>query len=533
MKYLVRAKWVVEAGPNVLTDGAVLVDGERIAEVGDWGDLRRRFDNVPVYGGDRYALLPGLVNAHHHSAGVTSIAQAIPDRALEPWLLSLASGRPADPALETKIAAARQLRSGITRVVDVHQGAGTYEEFHEGVEARLEAYRETGIRAALAVGVAERSFLVAGEDRKFLASLPDPLRELAERRLPGPEAISTEEYFESMRTHFNRWRDHSRVSLWFGPPGPQWVHDETLVRMGEVSSETGMNIQTHLEESVYEKFAGPRMTGRRVVEHLDTLGVLGPRFSCAHGVWLSDTEIELLAARGAAISHNPSSNLRLRSGIAPLNALIAAGVTTGIGLDGTTMNDNDDMWQEMRLALRLHRTPGIDGPAPEPDDIFALATTFGAALYGGAAPGGEVGSRAATANAGAAWYARGPSSAATIADGAIATGAQADLVLLDITRITRPWVAPEVDPLSLLVYRASASDVDSVFVGGRRVVEDGRVLTMDEPALEAELADELAAQRVPEANERTVRELMPYVEAWYRNWKQPGLTPRTTYNSRD
>ena len=583
MSYIVRAKWVVVAGPEVVTDAAVVIDGEQIAEVGAWSDIRARFGELPVYGGDRYALVPGFVNAHHHSNGVTSVQQGIPDRALEPWLLSLAGGRRANPALQTKLAAARQLRAGITSVVDVHQGGGTAAAFHDGVQARLAAYEETGMRASLAAGVAERSFLIAGEDEAFLASLPADLRELAERRLPGPDAISRDEYFESMRRLFDAWRDHPRVSLRFGPPGPQWVHDETLVRMAEISRETGMNIQTHLEESIYEKLAGPRMTGRSVVEHLHALGVLSPRFSCAHGVWLSDAEVEILAGRGAAVSHNPSSNLRLRSGIAPLNALLSGGVTTGIGLDGTTLNDNDDMWQEMRLALRLHRTPGLDGPAPEPGDIFELATSAGAALFAGGPYGragaalagaGGTGRGGAEANAervgrdGAALagagrldtgqarpgnpggapagahsdQGAGPSDAGAspgtmapgmIAPGTIAPGAPADLVLLDMSRMTRPWVAPEADPLTLLVYRASADDVDSVFVEGRQVVEGGRVLTVDEAALEAELAEELAANPVPEENIRIVQRLTPHIEAWYRNWKLPGLTPRTVYNSRE
>lgn len=535
MKYLVRAKWVVAGGSEVITDGAVLVDGERIAETGSWSDMRERFGELPVYGGEQFALLPGFVNAHHHSNGVTSIQQGIRDQALEPWLLSLATGRRADPAVQTKLAAARQLRSGITSVVDVHQGARTAEVFHRGVQGRLAAYEQTGMRAALAAGVAERSFLVAGEDEKFLASLPASLRELAERRLPGTDAITRDEYFESMRTLFETWREHPRVSLWFGPPGPQWVHDETLTRVEAVSRETGMNIQTHLEESVYEKLAGPRMTGRSVVEHLDALGVLSPRFSCAHGVWLSDAEVEILAARGAAVSHNPSSNLRLRSGIAPLNALLSAGVTTGIGLDGTTINDNDDMWQEMRLALRLNRTPGLDGPAPRETDVFDLATRFGAALFAppedlhgsaGQPAAGEGGHGSAGTTPAAAGAHEG-------AAGTLAAGMPADFVLLDISRITRPWVAPEADPLALLVYRASAGDVDSVFVGGQQVVENGKVLTVDEEALEAELAHELSSEPPPEENIRMVRELSPYLEAWYRKWRQPGFTPRITYNSRE
>ncbi|WP_119459161.1 amidohydrolase family protein [Rhodospirillaceae bacterium SYSU D60014] len=506
---LVRGRWVI-AGPGpadpVLSDGAVLVAGDRIREVGDWRGLRERHPGATVLGSDSVAVLPGLINAHHHSAGVTALQHGVPDRLLELWLLSLDSRRPTDIYLDTLLSAARLLRSGVTTVVDVHGGGGTADDYADAMRRALAAYDEAGLRVAFAAGISDQSHLVwgpRGEEERFLASLPAELRAYAEQQLPPPNAIDQDEYFAVMETFWKTYRAHPRIDLWFAPPGPQWVSDGFMQRIAQQAETYDTGIQTHLTESLYEKLYGPKFLGRPTLLHLRNLGVLSPRFSIAHGVWLTEPEIEVLSESGAAISHNPGSNLRLRAGIAPLNALLASGSTVALGMDGTTLDDDEDMFAEMRLALRLHRTPQMKTAAPQPTDLFAMATTGGAKLL---RKEGLL--------------------------GRLAPDHAADILLLDLERLTWPWVAPETDPRDLILLRARASDVRTVLVGGEVMLQDGRPTRFDAEAAGRELAAQLTVAPYPAEAAKRVEALLPYIEAHYAAWEIPELLPYIRYNSR-
>lgn len=502
---LVRGRWVL-AGEGVLSDAAVRIADGAIAEIGDWAELRARYPTAEVVGSDRHAVIPGLINAHHHSSAVSVLQQGIPDLILEAWLVTLSLARDADPRLATLLSAARLLRSGVTSVVDVHSDRGTPEAYDANARAALAGYDSAGLRVAFAIGVITQCFLVAGkgEDERFLAGLPDEdLRRFAASRIPPAGSLDEEGFFGVFDDLRECYRDHPRIDLWFAPPGPQWVSDGFMSRVAEAAERYDTGIQTHVTESLYEMLHGPRQYGKPTLHHLHELGVLGPRFSIAHGVWLTEGEIDLLAETGAALCHNPSSNLRLRAGIAPLNALLGRGVTVALGMDGTTLNDDEDFFTEMRLAVRLHRTPRFDGPVPAPAQIFQMATTGGARLLRREARLGR-----------------------------IAPGHAADLVLVDLERLTWPWVAPEADPRDLLLMRARAGDVDTVIVGGEVVLRDGRPTRFDLEEVGREARAVLdSAGRSPE-QAALVERLLPHIEAYYRGWDIPELVPYTVYNSR-
>jgi cytosine/adenosine deaminase-related metal-dependent hydrolase len=500
---ILRGRWVVAGPDQALTDGAVAVAGQEIASVGPWPEIRDRYPNATVIGSPDYAVIPGLINAHHHSNGSTAVQHGIEDRLLELWLLSLARRRRASTHLSTLLSAARLLRTGVTAVVDVMSGRGTAEQVEDGVQAALNAYDEAGMRAAVAVGITERSFLAWGEDDAFLASLPPELRRLAETRLPGPDAATPDEYLALIAQLCRQVADNPRLAVWFGPPGPQWVSDSFMARIAEQAAALGTGIQTHLLESYYEKLHGPREYGQSTVLHLQELGVLSPRLSFAHGVWLTEADIEALAASGAHVSHNPSSNLRLRAGVAPLNALRAAGASVALGMDGTTLNDDEDMFTEMRLARNLHRGPRVGEPAPAVADIWRLATEGGAALF-------QAGHQL----------------------GRLAPGYAADAVLVRLDRITWPWVAPEVDPMHLLLTRAAAGDVETVMVNGEIVLQDGQPTRFDVATAAEALADELAATPFPADGADMAEALMPRIAAHYAGWQADPLEPYSARNSR-
>ena len=506
---LVRGRWVVSGGradDPVLNDAAIRIEGSTIAEVDDWETLSSRYPHAEVLGSKRVAIMPGMVNAHHHSNGVSAIQQGIEDLLLESWLLSLSLGRHLAPRLATLLSAARLLRTGVTSVVDVHSDRGTAKAYAANADEALVAYHDAGIRVAFAAGLMTQCFLVAGagEDEKFLAGLPDEdLRRFAARRQPPSGNLDEDDYFGIIDDLWRQYQAHGRIDVWYAPPGPQWVSDAFMQRIAEQAQVRDTGVQTHVSESFYEMLHGPRHYGKPTVRHLFDLGVLGPRYSIAHGVWLTEPEIELMAQTGAAVSHNPSSNLRLRAGIAPLNGMLAAGVTVGLGMDGTTINDDEDYFDEMRLAMRLHRTPRFDGPAPEPTRVFEMATAGGARLM-----------------------------RKEDAIGVIAPGRAADLVLVNLDRVTWPWVAPEADPREFLLMRAGAGDVDTVLIGGEVVLREGRPTRFDLDEVGREAAQVLSSQAFRSDDARLVERLREHVEAYYLNWRTPDLEPWTAYNTR-
>jgi cytosine/adenosine deaminase-related metal-dependent hydrolase len=505
-RILVRSRWLVtDALEAVHEDAAVLIEDDRVIRVGQWRSLREENPRAAVLGDARCAVIPGLVNAHHHSHAVSGIQQGVSDDLLEPWILAWHAMRPADPGLDTLVSAGIQLGSGVTSVVEMMSGGGSARQFADGVRLALEAYDTAGLRAAFAPGVATRSHLVSGsgEDRRFIESLPADERQLAESLMPGPERLGEDDYFDIMEQSQHEIAANPRIDLWYGPPGPQWVSDECLQRAAEAAERWDCGIQTHVNESFYEKLHGPRFYGLPTMLHLERLGVLSPRFTIAHGTWLERREIEVMAETGAALSHNPGSNLRLRAGIAPFREYLARGVTAGIGMDATTLNENEDMFAEMRLALRLQCDPAIENPVPGFTEVLAAATRGGARLMGKQRQIGR-----------------------------LAPGYAADLVILDSERLTWPWVSPESDPLELIALRAQRRDVRLVMVAGEIVWRDGAPTRFDLQAAGEELAAQLAAEPFPHRRLEAVRALTPRLRDWYAAWNKPALEPWIDYSSR-
>jgi 5-methylthioadenosine/S-adenosylhomocysteine deaminase len=508
---LVQGRWIVtgagETDP-VLRDAALCIHDGKVVESGPIDVLRGRHSRARILGGPTVAVIPGLINAHHHANGVGVQQLGLYDDFLEPWILAHAALRDRDVGLNTLLAAARLLRSGVTAVVDVHSGGGSPEAYSARVASALDAYRQSGMRVAFAAGTSTQSRLVhghAGSDEAFLATLPRALAERVEQAfLAAPGDLNESDYIAIVEQAWQRYRSDSRIDVWFAPPGPQWVGDEFLQCIVERAATLDTNVQTHLLESRYECLMGDRLHGTSMLRHLHELGVLSSRFSIAHGVWLDEASIELLAASGSPVVHCPGSNLRLRAGIAPLNAILQAGATSCLGMDGTTLDDDDDMFAEMRLALRLQRNPVFGNPAPKPRDMLAMATLNGAKLLG---KEGEI--------------------------GRLLPGYEADLAILDLERMLAPWTAPECDPLDLIVLRARATDVHSVLVAGNIVYENGKALGFDEAAAARELAARLSEQPYPADKARLVAELEPYVIAHYRAWQHPELRPFIAYNARN
>ncbi|MDG2481354.1 MAG: amidohydrolase family protein [Alphaproteobacteria bacterium] len=508
MTMLVHGRWVIpDADGAVIDNGAVLVEGGRIAALGSFDELAAQHPEAGIFGGERYAVMPGLINAHHHSGAASHVQHGGPDMLLESWLKALWLMRPTPTRLDILLSATRLLQSGVTAVVDLYSPTGNQRAVAEDCASALAAYDEIGIRCGFAPGVKDQGFLGVGPgscDEDFLAALPDDLAARARAHsMVSDDHVTPEAYIELMEDLIGGWRDDERVDVWYGPAGPPWITDRFFEMIGEAAERHDVNIQTHVSESFYEKLQGPKFAGRAMLLHLHDIGLTSPRFSIAHGVWMNDAEIAVMAGTGTAVSHNPSSNLRLRAGIAPLNAFLEAGVTTAIGMDSTTINDDEDMFAEMRLALRLARTPSYHEPAPEPADILRCATQGGAKLM---RKDGKL--------------------------GRLAPGYAADLVLVDLTAASHPWIAPEVSGRDLVLYKAKGGDVSDVMVAGEWVLHDGKPTRFNLDEAVAELAGVMAAEAFPQEDHALAQELLPHIEAWYGAWDHGERQPHTAMNSR-
>ena len=258
--------------------------------------------------------------------------------------------------------------------------------------------------------------------------------------------------------------EHAGFSIQYCPVGPQWVSDPALAAIADASAETGRRVHMHLLETRTQREWADHAYPEGIVQFMDTIGLLSPRLSVAHGVHLREDECELLAERGVIVSVNTSSNFRLRSGIAPVGQFLRTGVRFGAGLDAQPMDDDDDMLREMRLVWLNHRGFGMEDVLGRDRLIEALT------IDGRRAVLGEDGG------------------------GRIAVGAPADLLVLDLAAMSTDIVSPDEDALTVILTRATRRHIRRLVVAGRTVVADGRCVTVDLPALEAGLIAEARAR---------------------------------------
>jgi 5-methylthioadenosine/S-adenosylhomocysteine deaminase len=411
-------------------------------------------------------LIPGLVNSHTHSHGALNRG-AVEDRvSLEMFLTghgaSARSRAIDDKYLSAALSAAEMIRKGCTACFDLTL------EFPipsvDGLSAVARAYRDAGMRAVIAPMIADRTIYQA------LPGLLDALPEELRSHYAAVAAAPLAKTFEVCRDILAAWRfDRRYLRPALGPTIPLHCSDAFLVGCANLASEHGVRLQTHLAESRAQAAIGNSRYGTSLVAHLEKLGFLSDRLSVAHAIWLDREDIGRLGANGVKVAHNPSSNLRLGSGVAPVREMLHEGVVVGIGTDASNTSDGQNMFEAIRLASYLSR---IDGFAVEEwisaDEALAMGTQGSAEVLG------------------------------FEKIGRLAAGFEADIVFL---RLDSPHFVPLRSPLIQMAFGENGASVDRVMIGGRTVFHDGRLLTIDEADLRSRA--EQAARRLDEANAET------------------------------
>jgi len=420
-------------------------------------------DDAESVSADDRLLIPGLVNAHTHSHGALNRGAVDDKVSLEMFLTgagaSALSRRLEDKYLSAALSAAEMIRKGCTACFDLT--VEIPEPSEEGISAVASAYRDAGMRAAVAPMIADRTIYQA------LPGLLDALPEDLRSQMAGLRAAPSEKTFEACEAILMNWRfDRRFIRPALGPTIPLHCSDEFLRRCDQLSAEHGVRLQTHLAESRAQAAIGQTRYGMSLVAHLDRLGFLSDRLSVAHAIWLESDDIRRLAARGVTVAHNPSSNLRLGSGVAPVREMLSAGIAVGVGTDASNTSDGQNMFEATRLASYLSR---IDSFATEEwisaSEALAMATE-------GSAKG--VGFERV---------------------GRLAAGFEADIVFL---RLESPHFVPLRAPLVQMVFGENAASVDTVMIGGRIVFHGGKLLTLDEASLRSRAEE--AARRLDETN---------------------------------
>ena len=476
------AAWTVLRGGRLIEPGQprpraadLLIEGDTIHEIGAPGmAVPEGTQSVEAAG---MLLHPGLINAHTHGHG--NLARGMGDRwTLEllltagPWISGNRSTE--DKHLATLIGASEMLLKGCTACYDL-----TFEfpsPTVDGMQAAAAAYAQAGMRAVLAPMVANLSFFEAIPG--LHAALPPKLQKEVERLRMAP----TDSILKAMADTVRHWKsDADHVRLAIAPTIPHHCTDEFLIGCRDLARDHGLALHSHVSESKVQAIAGMRTYGTTLTAHLDKLGLVGPDFTVAHGVWLDDDDMKLLGAKGASVAHNPGSNMRLGSGLANMRRMLISGVNVGIGTDGSNCSDNQNMFEAMRLASMVSKVQGPDWQNWITTGEVLHAATVGSARALGF--GGKL--------------------------GRIAPGYKADIVLIDSRHIN---MIPLIDITNSLVHAEDGGAVHSVMVGGRMVVAARKLLhvDMDKLAHDAENAVE-RLERLNHANHALYRELEPVV----------------------
>ena len=410
--------------------GAIAIRGDSIVAVGPAAEIRREYQSAESVDCGGKVLLPGLINAHTH-VPMTLLRGLADDLRLDVWLMGYMMPverqyvSPEFVRLGTSIACAELIRSGVTTFNDMY--------YYEEHVARAAA--EAGMRAVCGQTV---------------------------MKFPAPDAESYEDSFAMARDFIEHWKGHPLIVPAVAPHAPYTCTAEILRATAELAREFDVPLHTHIAETAYEVENMRTEQGMPVVPYVKKQGLFEAKVIAAHCVHIDTGEMRTMLHYGAGVSHNPSSNLKLASGFAPVMKMLETGLNVGIGTDGPASNNDLDMFEEVRLAAFVAKAVTNDPTSLPASTALLMATRMGAqALHLGDMTG------------------------------SLTPGRRADLILIDVTPLhNSPSYrrAPD-NTYAQIVYASKSTDVTDVMVNGAWLMRDRRLLTVQESDLLAEAAD--------------------------------------------
>jgi 5-methylthioadenosine/S-adenosylhomocysteine deaminase len=407
---------------RIIADGIVAIKSGRIVSVGDRQLLESTFKPQVRIDASGRTVIPGLINGHAHLP-MTLCRGLADDQDLDDWLqhtIFPAEAMNVDESFVrcgTRLALAELIRGGVTTVCDMY--------YYENIVA--EEVSAVGLRGLLGQVLID---------------------------FPAPDAEDHAASIHNINCFVERWHDHPLITPAIAPHAPYTVADDHLIDAHHFARDNDCPLIIHLAESQHEVSESIRLKGRRPVEHLAQLGVLSERMVAAHVVWAEEPEIDLLAQHGVGVVHNPHSNMKLASGIAPLPQMLSRDMAVGLGTDGSASNNDLDLWEEIDTAAKLHKVITGDPKVISAREAFELATIRGArALHLDA----QIGS--------------------------LEVGKCADVVVLEMDPIDQ---APLDNIYSALVYSTKSNDVCDLIVNGHVLLRDRMLTCINEPRIKSD-----------------------------------------------
>jgi cytosine/adenosine deaminase-related metal-dependent hydrolase len=457
----------------------VVIENGRIAAIGPEAGTAWPRPFTRTIDGRGLLAMPGLINAHFHSPG-NLMKGSLPGLPLEIFMLHevppLATGGDAQRLayVRTMIGALEMLGRGITAVHDdaYHVPVASV----ESIDAIMQAYADAGIRATVAI---DQPNIVEYQKYAYLAEL---LPEAERRAMDAAPRQSTEELLALYGHLIERWdgAEDGRLAAAVSCSAPQRVTDDYFAGLSALSKTHDLPFNIHILETKLQRVLGREKFGKSLVRHVHDLGFLDERMMVIHAIWIDDDDIRLLADSGCTVAHNPVCNLRLGSGVMPYGKLRAAGVPICLGSDEMNTDDSVNLWFVAKTAALLHTLATPDWRQwPQPAEMLAALTRGGARAMRRAGSLGQ-----------------------------LAVGFDADLVLLDLDTVS---FTPLNDLRRQLVHCEDGGSVRTTIVAGRVVWEAGRITSVDEPALRAEMRELMAGFQAQQerASDEAVR-LEPY-----------------------
>ena len=429
---LVRGDYIVtmDDGGTIIENGAVAIDDGVILAVGPATEIAAKYPAAEVLDGENRIVMPGLVNGHSHAA-MTLLRGVADDLALMDWLENYifpAEVEFVDPEfvrIGTELACWEMIRGGTTTFVDMYYYPDTIAEVVD----------QCGMRAMISATVIDQR---------------------------SPDAENAGDSIAKGVGFIERWQGrNSRITPIFGPHANYTLDAEQLAATRAAAMKLGAPISIHVSESPFELQYAKDTYGTTSILLYESIGFFEGPTIAAHVVWPTEEEIPILAERKVGVIHNPTSNMKIASGIAPITEMLAAGVLVGLGTDGAASNNDLDMWEEMRLASFLQKVDRMDPEVLPATTVLSMATSGGATAIG---LGDSIGS--------------------------LEAGKQADLIQVAFEDVHH---VPTYDVISHLVYVNDEQDVASVVVDGKVLMKEREMLTIDTERVRAE-ATALAAQ---------------------------------------
>lgn len=409
----------MDSALRVYDDGALAIRGDSIVAVGPASEVAVRYTASRTIDAHDELVMPGLINGHAHAA-MSLFRGLADDLSLNDWLQKYIF--PAEARNVTPDFVEWGTRLGILEMI--RGGITTYADMYYFEDNVARVTKEAGMR-----GVLGETFI----------------------DFPAPDNKSVQQMLAYTENYIKHWQGDPLITPAVAPHSIYTCSTKTLQSAAALAHKYHAPILIHLSEAPFEGDQSRAKYGLSPTAYLENIGVLGPDITAAHCVWVNAADMQLLASHDVGCVHNPSSNMKLASGASPVVDLIAAGVPVGLGTDGAASNNDLDMFEEMDLAAKLQKLARMDPRALPAEQVVAMATINGArALH----MEKEIGS--------------------------LEAGKKADVILI---RTDAPHATPMYNVYSQLVYALQASDVDSVMIGGRVVMEHRRMLTLDEPSI--------------------------------------------------